>query len=435
MTFRNLLIMVVYPFFTVLLTGGTVYTQEMVVGNEAGIGSRAMGMGSAYTAVADDFSALYYNPAGLSQIRRIEFIMGISLMRAREQALLRSSTGTPSTGTDTGTISGNAISSFGGVLPIPTYRGSLVFAAGYNRVKEFDSVLRVKGYSDSWDGIIQSVSVDEGGLDMWSVAGAVDVSPNIALGGSLDFYSGEHTLDQKSAYYDRDNTYSEFYSSGYHDKIKAWNMHLGMLIRTQWNFRVGVTLKLPIKYTIKDSYYDNWYNRSGSPFSLWEHVSPASADSSDEGTGKFKYFIKSPIELNAGMSWVKKGITLSADVNILDWSQSQTDLDDPEYFYRNSVNWRVGAETPVPFLNMFFRAGYASAPDPYRGYIYKGDRKRTMIKEKNKKDYVTLGAGILLDRSVMMDVAFIHGFWSSEDSPRINETSRNKVFISLSYRI
>jgi len=34
-----------------------------------GFGARAISMGGAFTAVADDFSALYYNPAGLAQIR------------------------------------------------------------------------------------------------------------------------------------------------------------------------------------------------------------------------------------------------------------------------------------------------------------------------------------------------------------------------------
>ncbi len=42
-----------------------------------GFGARAIGMGGAYTAVADDYSALYYNVGGLSQIEANEVTVGI----------------------------------------------------------------------------------------------------------------------------------------------------------------------------------------------------------------------------------------------------------------------------------------------------------------------------------------------------------------------
>ncbi len=40
---------------------------------EIEVGSRAMGMGGAFTAVADDATAIYWNPAGLSRLPRSEF--------------------------------------------------------------------------------------------------------------------------------------------------------------------------------------------------------------------------------------------------------------------------------------------------------------------------------------------------------------------------
>src|ERR1700677_492588 len=40
--------------------------------NTYGIGPRAIGMGGAFTAIADDASAAYWNPAGLSQISSYE---------------------------------------------------------------------------------------------------------------------------------------------------------------------------------------------------------------------------------------------------------------------------------------------------------------------------------------------------------------------------
>ena len=38
-----------------------------------GVGARALGMGGAYTALADDANALYWNPAGLSKLEQREF--------------------------------------------------------------------------------------------------------------------------------------------------------------------------------------------------------------------------------------------------------------------------------------------------------------------------------------------------------------------------
>lgn len=46
----------------------------------SGQGSRALGMGGAFTAVADDGSCIYYNPAGMSQIDGTDIEAGISVI-------------------------------------------------------------------------------------------------------------------------------------------------------------------------------------------------------------------------------------------------------------------------------------------------------------------------------------------------------------------
>ena len=40
--------------------------------NETGVGVRAMGMGNAFVAVANDYTATYWNPAGLTLINQSE---------------------------------------------------------------------------------------------------------------------------------------------------------------------------------------------------------------------------------------------------------------------------------------------------------------------------------------------------------------------------
>ncbi|MFA6470387.1 MAG: hypothetical protein WCW35_15945, partial [Bacteroidota bacterium] len=47
-------------------------------GRGNGVGSRALGMGNAYIGVSDDYSATFWNPAGLAQMRRLEVMGGIS---------------------------------------------------------------------------------------------------------------------------------------------------------------------------------------------------------------------------------------------------------------------------------------------------------------------------------------------------------------------
>lgn len=54
-------------------------TGELVsLGKKTGVGARALAMGEAFTAVADDYSALYYNAAGMTQLSRSELGLNLS---------------------------------------------------------------------------------------------------------------------------------------------------------------------------------------------------------------------------------------------------------------------------------------------------------------------------------------------------------------------
>ena len=95
--------------------------QEVTVGNDFGVGARAMGMGGAFTAIADDSTALHWNPAGLSQIKRAEFFGALSHEKRETE--------TEYFGTSDSTfVSKTRPNSFGVVLPVPVYRGGLAFA-------------------------------------------------------------------------------------------------------------------------------------------------------------------------------------------------------------------------------------------------------------------------------------------------------------------
>ena len=70
-----------YPLFlacTILLLAMYVYPRPLCadMANQFGISSRAIAMGNAYTALADDYSGFYYNPAGLATVPRDVFSLG-----------------------------------------------------------------------------------------------------------------------------------------------------------------------------------------------------------------------------------------------------------------------------------------------------------------------------------------------------------------------
>ena len=48
---------------------------------EVGVGARTVGLGGAFTAVADDALALYYNPAGMAHLNRKEISASYGLLQ------------------------------------------------------------------------------------------------------------------------------------------------------------------------------------------------------------------------------------------------------------------------------------------------------------------------------------------------------------------
>src|ERR1700741_2615617 len=116
------------------------------------VGARSLGMGLAYTGVANDFSATYWNPAGLGQMRLNEVTLGLSHISNNDQSDFFNKQ-------QSFTNSSTSINSVGMVYPFPTARGSLVFSVGYGRQVDFASGLSFKGFNPN-SSIIQTWAPD-----------------------------------------------------------------------------------------------------------------------------------------------------------------------------------------------------------------------------------------------------------------------------------
>ena len=96
-------------------------------------GARALGMGNSFTALSGGYSSIMFNPAGLGFAKKSGFSTGLNVLSFDNSASFLNS----STNSLQNTVNLNQV---GFVFPVPTVTGSLVFAMGYNRVKEINSL-------------------------------------------------------------------------------------------------------------------------------------------------------------------------------------------------------------------------------------------------------------------------------------------------------
>jgi long-subunit fatty acid transport protein len=173
----------------VLVTAGAYRTgaQEIVTDNNIVPGARALGMGGAQIAGANDITAAFSNPAALARINEFNFNLGLARFERKIESNLASSGFNAKGVADDDNFT---LGSIGIAYPVPTIQGSLVFGLAYNRVKNFNGSFYQSGFNESafvldndiWGGFQTEEIIEDGGMGVVTFAGAVDVSPNISLG-------------------------------------------------------------------------------------------------------------------------------------------------------------------------------------------------------------------------------------------------------------
>lgn len=402
---------------------------------EFGVGARALGMGGAFVGIGDDYTATYWNPAALAQIRRFEFLGSLGHLRRSNDASFALST-TEDTGRFTN------LDAVGFAYPVPTYRGSLVFAMGYNRVKRFDSNFSFSWFNDfPEDSVSQKwTEREDGGLNNWTFAGAFDAGPNLSLGAALNIWTGNDNYlfrfleqDVLDLY-----TYSLYDTTfGIDTKYTGFNVKLGAMYRLGRVIRLGASVASPTRFTASEDWQEDGYLQ----------YDPGEGDPEQNGDqGYFEYKIRSPWTFSGGGSLQLANLLLSGQVDYVDWSQIRFRSEPPvagfgvvdanlliEDTYRDVLRLRAGAELFVPGINASFRGGYFLDPSPYRGATSDQDR-----------EYFSLGFGILLDKQLRLDLGWIGGKYTRYGLPvsdGINDyeiqekVNSNRVFASVAFRL
>ncbi len=432
------------------------------------VGARAAGMGSAFTGVANDFSALYWNPAGLGQIRQYEVSVGMDHLRfSNDSRFFGQSTSFSNSAT--------SINNAGLVYPVPTRRGSLTLAFGYNRSANFTTALSFNGFNPvssiiptlydqdenqdlAWKLFLEDTTgyspiqknvnqqgevLENDGVNSWSIAGALEIAPKFYVGATATLVSGSYTYHRKFIEEDTRGIYTtppfDFQQLILDNTIEwdlsGYGLKLGMLYNVADHARLGFTIKIPSHFDVRERFRSDGTSVFKTPDKNGQSEYSASVD------GRSEYDVVTPFVFGGGASIKVGDLLLSGEAEYADWTQMEfknptpniaglTRLNsDIKRLFRSTVNLRGGAEYILPGSDLRLRGGFAYNPSPYDGDPSSFAQK-----------YITGGVGFAVQSSIYIDIAYVYGYWDTfhvnyNSTSRTDESVRtSNLLFTVSYR-
>ncbi|RKX23418.1 MAG: hypothetical protein DRP51_00395 [Candidatus Zixiibacteriota bacterium] len=430
--------------------------EEITAGNFFGYGARQMAMGGAGI-MAIDGAALFYNPANLARIPRIEFNFGLSNQRYKDISTvrpIRREVDYSGAVTQSGILSprfegfqpvlssaenskiNTRVNSAIITIPYPTYRGSMVFGIGMTRGINFDRVFRLSHSDRSASGDIIALGDEfqSGALTQWGAGIGIDLSPRIAFGGALYLYTGKHNYNWEYAL-DSLDVLSYEAEDLIVDKYLGFNMKMALSMRLNHYLTLGLAVETPLIFSVEEE---------SSSYRLLDGVVI------EDDYSYTEYDIKKPFVFSGGLSAQFNNATLMADFDYTDWSQleygdnieMEKENINIRSYYRDVIRFRLGGEYVFPQAGLSVRAGYFSDPLPIKSSFV----------NQNRSGF-TFGLGLLVDQVMTIDVAFVHGsyernsdfIYSSVKDDQDNmisshnlivdeEVSYNRLYLTTAYR-
>jgi len=494
--------------------------------------------GAGLLAGRDAPEALFGNPAGLGWLSGSALGGDFAISRAQSAAQL--ATPDASRSADR-TVSDYSLGSLGGAYSFPTEQGSLVLGvslhqtdayergfdvAAPNRSNSITGTFLPSAYSVDEDGPLfesrraelayESGAIDfdrlrygdneypffqaanpqdsvvakqmelrqrenvleSGQMNELAMGGAVEIAPNVMLGGGVNvafgsyrferFYREEDAsdllppedLDNPQPPYDpyfltnpetgAREPLEGFYEFRLEERIETdvsgVNLRFGLSGEVVDGLRGGVRVETPTWYNLTEVFgtemetdFDCDFSRSGAACPQGGVEGFASGDLTGN---EFDYRIQTPWRLGGGVQYTQGRLTVAGDLEFVDWTQADISADDASFPALNrsiqaldaTINTRVGAEYALETVAL--RAGAAYRPDP-RDASSEADRSTV------DADRAFLSAGLSYTPSEQLSLhanwmqeRFDDSFSSYADGPSVREdVARNRVLLGITYRL
>lgn len=296
-----------------------------------GSGARALGMGGAFIAVADDATAASWNPGGLVQVERPELsVVGAASWRTEDNSLALSDDAGDEHVTD---VRLNYLSA---ALPFRLWERNWVVSLNWQHLYDFDrewsfGLSQSSSSTDASTGtgadIRQDVTLSQDGdLGAWGVALSGQLTPTLSVGITLNFWENgpyrnrwERFSRQTGEGTAADNPLTFEATSLDRYDLSGLNANLGLLWRITPEWTLGMVFKTPFAADVahrgQGSESVRYPGQTGGYERTWE-------ERTDET-------LAMPLGIGVGVAWrPAPHLSFSADVYRTEWDDAELEMED-----------------------------------------------------------------------------------------------------------
>ena len=298
--------------------------------NEIGFGTYAIGLGSAYSGLSNDYSSIYWNPAGLSSLKKstlnIEF--NNNYFKNNTNFLNESFKNS---------INDNYLNSLGATYSVPTTRGSLVFALAFNNIGDYNYKSNFSGFSNIDNNLFFPIIIDNeevnyffnenvfreekisstGKISQISFGFGILLSKKTSFGISINSINNQENYSFQFNQNDLKNNFNIFpadflsYSLNQSLELRARGNKItfGFLTKLTSHLNTGFSVNLPFNYKVNEKH-------------VLKEILTFDDNSFSDTTlvGNYNYIVKTPYNFDYGISIKMKSLLFSTSVKFQNWS-------------------------------------------------------------------------------------------------------------------
>jgi len=249
----------------------SVFSQSIEIAstpNPVGSGARAVGMGGAFIAIADDATAASWNPGGIVQLEKPELSIAISCLHRKEKNMF----GVHPESSGNQSVSDADINYFSMTYPFSYQNRNMVISLNYQHLydfkREWDFPMAFKDEYETTSTQIRTEN--EGSLSAIGIAYGIQFTPDVSFGLSLniwDSWPGKNRWSEK--HHENENGIihsplgpdfdqlqeTDYWGSNSYD-FSGVNINLGFMWELNNQLKLGVVFKSPFRAKIEhDSHF------------------------------------------------------------------------------------------------------------------------------------------------------------------------------------